>query len=518
MRRENGKIYFDACEMISEMDTIVSASKLPRTAVIPIIRDPETGYINAAPYSGGVVSLNPYMILFGVKSWDVKGVFERVSDFVVSLCRADQLNDMYIMGNSIPHGISEIEVAGLTEYELPGTDVPGIREFPVNMRCRLRKLIRLGGALRNIVVAEVTGVSIDEDLIHRTRAEAVNMVPLNETVLIHPYTKGYAPAVIGKNLRGAEQKPCGHVFEADSYGKVFLDQSLFYKKPYNDAFVKVIFPRPNYILISENGHGPEVEIINGGIVMHAPPAVQIPLRTDSRAYKNIVETGCFTLAYPTWDQEEQYLALRKTPDHAEAAGFHFEYSGNIPVPGLLECPVNVECRVFRIETIPGSQCAVVVADKVGMYVDESMESESQTGFINYFPRLMYSVMDYGMYERFGSICDVYPCLPLPTYGSRQNGVWFTGPEQYQSGFQFWLLDLWLTGYITEAEYHLIRKWILHFRYEGRCSPEPLRGQMRKRITKALNLMTHAHRDFDRWQQVHRFFEPFLKNGQYTYMP
>jgi len=39
---------------------VVEATKMPRTAAIPVVRDARTGYLNAGASSCGVFSLNPF--------------------------------------------------------------------------------------------------------------------------------------------------------------------------------------------------------------------------------------------------------------------------------------------------------------------------------------------------------------------------------------------------------------------------------------------------------------------------
>jgi hypothetical protein len=122
-------------------------------------------------------------------------------------------------------------------------------------------------------------------------------------------------------------------------------------------------------------------------------------------------------------------------------------------------------------------------------------------------------MDYGMTERFGSVNEFLELLPLPTLGSRNIGLWFTGPEQHQAGFAFWLYELLNSVYITRHEYLTIMRWIVCFRYEGAWAPEPLRTKLRERITTALRLMTHAHRDEEKWYEVHDFFTRIREEEQ-----
>ena len=522
MQIRNGKAFFDASEMTSEIDSIVNASKCPRTACVTVIRDSELGYLNAGVYSGGVISIDPWLIVFGVKSWDAKTAFEDVQEFTVNLTAKGQVNDLYIFGNSIPHGISEIDVAGFTEFKLPGCDTPAVKELPVNLKCKVRKLIKLGHALRNIVVAEVTGLAINANLLDMTRAEVANTLPLHEAVLIHPYTHkyppgGYAPGNLGPVLRGAGGTPSGHKFTPDENGKVYIYKEQFYTAPFNDVFVRAFFPRPNTFIMSNNEDGStRARHLCGGLLMHSPPAVQVPLRKDEVTLENIRRTGVFTVAYPVVEVEKEFLALRDKKDGClDGTGFSLEKNtGNGPVPGIKECPVNMECKVISINDIPDSDYVLILANKVGLYAEKDLADIAPVdGLVSYFPRMIYSVLDSGMTEQFASMAEFNPVLPLPTYGSRHSGLWFTGPEMWQSGYTSWLLELLLSGYIYEKEYYQIRKWMADFRYEGHFSPDPLRTECRNNLTEALRMMVRAHRDYDKWRAIHEFFDKFEYSGQ-----
>jgi flavin reductase (DIM6/NTAB) family NADH-FMN oxidoreductase RutF len=373
MFEKNGKVYLDEGEMVTEISGIPTAAKPPRTGMIAIIRDQETGYINASPYSGGVIGVDPYLVVFGAKARDTKLALATTGDVVVSLAAKGQLNDMYIMGNSIPHGISEIDVAGLTEYPLPGTDLPGIREFPINLKCKIRRLIDLGRARRTIVAAEVTGISMDVRLTEMTRREVVNTTPMHEALLRHPRTKTYAPGVINSDLRPVPGAPgngrnSGYKFSGDANGKVYIEKEQFHTAPYEDIFVKALVPRPNIIVNTNNEDGSlHAFPITGGLLMHTPPAVQIPFNKIDKAFLNIKRCGRFTVALPTAEVEKEFLALRQSKGSLEGTGFTADRTGFTDVPGITECPLNMECTVDTIAEIPGTGYVLVIANKVGIY-------------------------------------------------------------------------------------------------------------------------------------------------------
>jgi len=166
------KIRFTEIELVQndKGSNCARASKMPRTAVIPVVRDKKTNYINASPYSGGVISLKPYQVFFGIKSWDSKFTFREADEFVIAVPSRSQIHQMWVMACSVPHGINEIDLAGWTEMKSVEVSTPGIAECPLNLECKKVIHIQLGEFLRDIVVGEVVGISIDTNLLNLKRA------------------------------------------------------------------------------------------------------------------------------------------------------------------------------------------------------------------------------------------------------------------------------------------------------------------------------------------------------------
>ena len=51
------KLFFGGLDLLRP--EVIEPTKMPRSAAIPVVRDPATGYLNAATYSAGVFSLDP---------------------------------------------------------------------------------------------------------------------------------------------------------------------------------------------------------------------------------------------------------------------------------------------------------------------------------------------------------------------------------------------------------------------------------------------------------------------------
>jgi flavin reductase (DIM6/NTAB) family NADH-FMN oxidoreductase RutF len=277
--------------------------------------------------------------------------------------------------------------------------------------------------------------------------------------------------------------------------------------------MNAIFPRPSFIILTRGKDGnPKGNPISGGLLMSARPSIQIPIEKNSITYRNVKRNGEFVVSIPVRSQIKNYEDMeREAPDGFKAAGFTFLKSRQIETPGLRECPVNIECELFLLEDIPDKDYALLVGKKVGLSVDKKiLEYEN---LMQLYSQYIYAVMDWGMVRRWG-FHDInnLSVKPLPTWGSRHHGGWWTGPEQYQAGMHFWLLELVLSGYLTEEEYYKIRRWLSWWRREGFPAPEPLRSELKERLTSIFRMMVWAHRDYDRWHEIHDYLKKFPYEG------
>jgi flavin reductase (DIM6/NTAB) family NADH-FMN oxidoreductase RutF len=274
-----GKVYFDECEMVMREP---APPKMPRTAVIPVVRNGDSGWLNAAPYSAGVLSIDPYHVIFGVKSWDSKSTYKDAEEFTIAVPSRDQIDQMWVMACAVPEGINAIDLAGWTELPSKSIGTPGIRECPLNIECRKAHFIQLKQPMRAIVVGEAVGVSIDEGLLDMTRSEVLRQYPMHEAAN-NAYTGIYGPSVFsGELVPPAEAlKKQGKAHTA-SNGKVFVDGGSLFKPGNESIAMNAVFPRPSYMVLTLDEDG-EVDALplSGGLLMSARPSIQLALPKDS---------------------------------------------------------------------------------------------------------------------------------------------------------------------------------------------------------------------------------------------
>ncbi len=510
MKKE--KIKLDNVEMVTKGNsTQVGAARMPRTAIIPVVNDPTYG-INAGAVSAGVIHVDPLHVIFGVKSPDSKLTYHKATEFVVSVPRRDQIHHMWVTACSVPPGINEIELAGWNELPSKLIPTPGIREVPLNLECRKAHMIQLDEPQRCILVGEVVGVSIDTELLNQPRSKVVKQFPMHEAT-DNPYTGLYGPSVLSGELMPPAEQPDEHVRAKSEGGKTFVNAKDLFSRGNQSVAANAIFPRPSYLLMTVDEKGrPNCEPVSGGLLMSARPGVQIPVPKESYSYKNIKGTKEFVYAIPTRALLRNYEAMENnTPLGIDAAGFTLLEPNNVKVPGLAECPVNVDCRVVRFEDIPGADYALVVAERVGMSIDK--EIAGIPNLMDLYSEYLYAVCDFGMKRKWGfHDRKNLSVRPLPSWGSRYHGGWWTGPEQYQAGFNFWLFELVQAGYLTEEEFFKIRRWLSWFRREGFPAPEPLWSELRKRLTAVFKMMVWAHRNYHSWHKIHEYLSAFPYEG------
>ena len=130
------------------------------------------GRLNLAPYSFfNALNYTPPIIGFSSQRWkDTVSNIEATGEFVWNLATRPLAAAMNKSSLTVPHGVSEFELAGLTPLPCRQVKVPRVGESPVAMECRLLDIIRLKGldgkpAEGWLVLGQVVGVHIHRALI-----------------------------------------------------------------------------------------------------------------------------------------------------------------------------------------------------------------------------------------------------------------------------------------------------------------------------------------------------------------
>jgi len=514
------KMYFIGLDLLKP--NVIEPTKMPRTAVISIVKDKRTGYLNAAPYSGGVMKVSPLHVLISPKSHHAIESFKHAEEFCLSIPKRDQVDQMWVMALEVPHGINEVEVAGWHQLESQEINTPGIKECPINLECRKIFFGQLPPPWRAIVIGEVIGVSIDKDLLSKSRAEVIKLLPLHEAGA-HPETGLYGLSVLSGELIPFCSTLRSNISACEEREKIYVGSSELYKPENAHILANVIWPRPSYVLITSNttNHAKGLPVC-GGSLQSTEPAVFIPVPKDSSSYQDIKKTGRFVISIPDRNLIERFERFEITaPEGFEEAGFSLLRPNLLGIPGISECPVTIDCKAVMFEDVPDTDYAILVGRKVGVVLNKEIyvkldpaihSLRERLSFINkLYASYIYAVMDYDMTRKWGFHDeDVISVRPLPSWGSRYTGAWW-GPGQ---ALDFWLIELCDEKLITKREYYKI-KYALRLWNDGMGIPhlaefisDEFKEDLRRRLTKLFRMMVWAHRDYNEWEKVHEYLSTF----------
>lgn len=97
-----------------------------------------------------------------------------------------------------------------------------------------------------------------------------------------------------------------------------------------------------------------------GLMGINPPLVAISSHANHHLTKGIVETGCFSINFPTTNmlEEVDYCGIVSGRDVDKSSLFDVFYGDSKTAPMITECPVNLECEVVKEFNIEHRQMSV----------------------------------------------------------------------------------------------------------------------------------------------------------------
>jgi len=175
-----------------------------------------------------------------------------------------------------------------------------------------------------------------------------------------------------------------------------------------DPFKSLVVPRPIGWVSSIDGLGrvnlAPFSFFNAvaedpPMVVFAPNGLKAEgLLKDSR--RNIEETGEFVCNLATWDLRERMNATSfgypAGTDEMQAAGLTPAPSRLVRPPRVAEAPVHLECRLWRIITLPSPDPRepndLVIGEVVGIHIDDTLIKDGRVDIVAAKPiaRLGYS--------------------------------------------------------------------------------------------------------------------------------
>lgn len=131
----------------------------------------EDGTVNAAPFSFFMgVSAKPPRLAISVsaKSGEVKDTSRNIlrdSEFVVNMVTEPNFESMITTSGLYDYGVEELKIAGLSTSKSDKIAPPLIKESPVNMECKLEKVVEIGDKNNFLFIGEVILFHINDEMI-----------------------------------------------------------------------------------------------------------------------------------------------------------------------------------------------------------------------------------------------------------------------------------------------------------------------------------------------------------------
>ena len=142
-----------------------------------------------------------------------------------------------------------------------------------------------------------------------------------------------------------------------------------------------------------------------GTICTNPPMLSISVRPERHSYHMMKETGEFVVNLTTesmaWATDYCGVRSGRDVDKWKETGLTPEKANVVDVPVIKESPVNIECRVVKVEELGSHH--MFIADVVAVDVDEAYMDEEDTFHLSMAKPLAYSHgRYYGMGEELGS--------------------------------------------------------------------------------------------------------------------
>lgn len=140
---------------------------------------------NAAPFSlFNMVGTAPPLLMFSVGNQGDGSLKDTIRnlrycpEFVVHICNKGIAERMNICATDYPHGVSELEKAGLASAPSVKVAPPRITEAPVQMECRLERIVEFG-TRHSVVFGEVVLFHFREGIVNdRYHVDVAKLNPI----------------------------------------------------------------------------------------------------------------------------------------------------------------------------------------------------------------------------------------------------------------------------------------------------------------------------------------------------
>ena len=159
-------------------------------------------------------------------------------------------------------------------------------------------------------------------------------------------------------------------------------------------------------MVSEEGKSNIITVAWAGTICTNPPMLSISVRPERYSYDILKQTGEFVvnltteeLAYAT-----DYCGVRsgRDVDKFKEMDLHEEQASQVKAPMIQESPVNIECKVRKIEELGSHH--MFLADIVAVNIDESYLNEKNKFELGKAKPIVYS---HGEYYGLGKLLGTF---------------------------------------------------------------------------------------------------------------
>ncbi len=169
-----------------ELHELMAGAVVPRpiALVSTVSRD---GVYNVAPFSFfSVVAIKPTYIGFNT-GWKPDGRkkdtlvnIEFARDFVINVVTEPLAEQMLQASRNYPSNVSEFKETGLTPVKADLIRSPMVAESPVNMECRLVRILEFGDAPRraSFIIGEIVRIHVKDELCENNVIDTRKLKPI----------------------------------------------------------------------------------------------------------------------------------------------------------------------------------------------------------------------------------------------------------------------------------------------------------------------------------------------------
>lgn len=191
----------------------------------------------------------------------------------------------------------------------------------------------------------------------------------------------------------------------------------------------MLYPVPAVMVsvADKEGNANIITVAWAGTVCTNPPMLTISIRPERYSYHMIRETGEFVVNLTTEElaRATDYCGVRSGRDTDKWAdmGLTKEKASKVSVPLIRECPVNLECRVVRMDELGSHH--MFLAQVVAVDVDEKYMDEKDTFHLSAARPMAYS---HGRYYGLGECLGTFGYSVKKTAEKRGSGKGKAAPE------------------------------------------------------------------------------------------